>query len=306
MAKARSKQQPAVSPAIRLSALRPRLDQLFRNEPLPAPDPQALYQALDGLTEGLAPEKFLPALLAATAAAPQETQEQLGDALQRWLEQRGYTIALRQVAQRGALDSEQRQLALAWLASAGGDLALSIEPDDSFYAAYYVGNEAQGTIMFFWYDSPRRNRASGLGLLLDYEPPWEGAVKDAIPYPRRDPEALIQRFVGMWAEQGLLPEQLTASVAKRRALEALEQNRHQNIGLHRDLIAARDQFVRHILSLPDEQGTPAFSAEDFDYLAHNGRKPEILNRQEKQFGYQVRQADGSILRIMRTDNFDDE
>lgn len=40
-------------------------------------------------------------------------------------------------------------------------------------------------------------------------------------------------------------------------------------------------------------------AADFDHLAQHGRMAETLQMNEQLFGYQVRERDGSITRIIR-------
>ncbi|MBC8076928.1 MAG: hypothetical protein H7Y32_12690, partial [Chloroflexales bacterium] len=64
MSKARNKQRPAaqLSPTIRLSGLRPRLDQLLRGDTMQQGD-AAILAALEALTTGLKPAAFLPMLL---------------------------------------------------------------------------------------------------------------------------------------------------------------------------------------------------------------------------------------------------
>lgn len=156
--------------------------------------------------------------------------------------------------------------------------------------------------MIFWYTSRRQHRVHGLGLLLDFEPPWEGAVKDALRYPQRTPDEALDQFVHIWAQRGEPAVALTAAEAKRRALDALEHNRREHIRLHPDLVAARDLFVRDLLALPDGPDTPRFTAADFDFLANNGRQPEALKREEHRFGYRARTSDGREIRILRPDD----
>ena len=62
---------------------------------------------------------------------------------------------------------------------------------------------------------------------------------------------------------------------KREILTALQCNRAEAIRLPRDLIAARDLFLRHVLTLPDEPDAPSFTAEDFRYLSTHGETPEF-------------------------------
>jgi hypothetical protein len=126
-----------------------------------------------------------------------------------------------------------------------------------------------------------------------------GAFNAARPPPPPAPEAALDEFVQFWARRGEPATQLTAAEAKRRMLAALEHNRQEHIRLHPDLISARDLFLRYALALPDEPDTPLFTAEDFDFLASNGRQPEALKRDERRFGYRARLPDGQEIRILR-------
>jgi hypothetical protein len=283
-----------------LSSLRPRLDQLLRAEELGKQGDQ-IDEKLDALTEGIKPATFLPIVLAAFADAPAETQARLGEQLPGWLSERGHLAPLRDLLARHALDGEPRQMALAWLASAGADAADLAQDDawESFYDAYTAGNPMQASLMIFFYTNRRKHRVHGLSLLLDFEPPWDGAVKDTMRYPQRAPDDAIDEFVRFWDRRGESLQRLTAIEAKRRAIEALEHNRQSNIRLHPDLVAVRELFVRDLLSLPDGPDTPQFSAADFDYLAANGQHPEMLRRNERMFGYETRLPDGQKIRIIR-------
>jgi hypothetical protein len=298
----RDKQRQPERRGAGLSSLRPRLDQLLRSEVVSQAEHGNLYEDLDRLTSGIKPTVFLPTIVAAAIHAPEAAQARLDELLPDWLSARGHLATLGGLLVQQSLDDAQQQRVLAWLASAGadtGELVAELEQWDAFYAAFYAGNPMQASLMIFWYTSRRQHRIHGLGLLLDFEPPWEGAVKDALRYPQRAPEAALDQFVQFWARRGEPAAPLTAVEAKRRALEALEQNRRMNIRLHPDLIAARDLFTRNVLVMPDGPDTPPFTAADFDFLANNGQQPEALKREERRFGYRARTADGKEIRILR-------
>lgn len=300
MSKSHGKQHRKAPPGAGLSSLRPRLDELLRGERLAQPDQPGVYEELDAVTRGIKPAAFLPALVAACQAAPAPVQALLDDVVPDWLHERGHLAALRDLAARESLGADQRQRALAWLAATGDEADLAaIEAWDPFFDAYLASNEAQAALMIFWHTSRRKHRAQGLNLLLDFQPPWEGAVKDAFQFAQRMPQAAIEEYVGRWRKRGMELEQLTAVEAKRRALEALESNRREHIRLPEDLIDAREPFLRYVLALPDGPDTPRFDAEDFDFLARNGRQPEALKRDEQRFGYRARMPDGREIRILR-------
>lgn len=308
MSKARNKQRPVAqpSPMIRLSGLRPRLDQLLRGDTMQQGD-VAILAALDSLTTGLKPAAFLPMLLAAYGAAAPMPQAHLAALLPTWLGHSGYAQALRGLVAQRALAPDQQQIALAWLEAGGEpteDLAAELASWDPFYAAYEVGNEFQSSLMIFSYANPRRLRVQALGFLIDTQPPWEGAVKDVLRQGQRPPEDAIEQYVSVWSERGEVPRPLEAAEAKRRVLSALLQNRKQQIRLPADLIAVRGQFLSDVLTLPDAPQTPAFSADDFDALAQDGRRPETLMRAEQTLGYQTRAPDGRVIRVLRPSDDD--
>jgi hypothetical protein len=285
-----------------LSSLRPRLDELLRSERLAELNQAALYEELDRLTEGIKPAVFLPTIASAALHAPEAAQARLDEQLPDWLTERDLVATLGDLATRESLDDQQRQRALAWLSAAGadtGDLVAEAEAWDPFYAAYTAGNEMQASLMIFWYTSRRQHRVHGISLLLDFQPPWDGAVKDAMRYPQRAPAAALEKFVQFWDRRGAPAEALTAVEAKRRALEALAHNRESKIRLHSDLIAARDLFLGYLLRLPDGPDTPPFTTADFDFLSNHGERPEALQRQEQRSGYRMRTADGQEVVIIR-------
>jgi hypothetical protein len=285
-----------------LSSLRPRLDQLLRSERLGAMSQQEMYEELDRLIEGIKPALFLPTIVSAALHAPEAAQARLDALLPDWLSERGHVAALGDLVTRELFDDQQRQRALAWLSAAGADTAdllAEIEGWDPFYAAFSAGNEMQAALMIFWYTSRRQQRVQGLSLLLDFQPPWDGAVKDAMRYPQRAPAAALEEFVHVWDRRGAPATPLTAVEAKCRVLEALVHNRESKIRLHSDLIAARDLVVRSLLNMPDGPDTPPFTEADFDFLSSHGERAETLQRQEQRFGYRTRAPDGREIHIIR-------
>jgi hypothetical protein len=306
MSKARRSGKAApLSPAIRLSALRPRLDKLFGEPWFASGEQTEREQALETLLHGLKPENVLPVLLSALVALPKHEQPGVSAALLPWLHARGYAPPLRELAARFTLSDEQQALALSWLGELGADTSQLARAEwDPFLGAYFVGNESQSTVTIFGYTSPRNHRSEGLGFLIDFEPPWDGAVKDAVRYPQRAPDTSIEQFSALWRGQGMPPEPIEAAEAKQRVLTALQQNCARQIRLHRDLIAMRDLFARLVLTLPDSPETPAFTLDDFDALARSGREPEAIQIEERMLGYQTRMPDGGVIRLLRPD--DDE
>lgn len=94
-----------VNSAVRLSKLRPDLGQAFAD----ARNDHATVQAeLDQLTDGLKPASFLPLLVGAFAAAPDQQRERLAGPVGVWLRERGLLEALRALEARQSLEGAER------------------------------------------------------------------------------------------------------------------------------------------------------------------------------------------------------
>jgi hypothetical protein len=101
-------------------------------------------------------------------------------------------------------------------------------------------------------------------------------------------------------------EPVSAERAKTVIMTALNCSRAAKLRLPRDLIAARDEFIRYVLSLPDGPDTPAFVADDFDFLARTGKRPEEVMHFEQTVGRRVRMEDGKELLVMGGPDWDEE
>jgi hypothetical protein len=218
-----------------------------------------------------------------------------------WLQERNYTQDLSQLVEQLTLSPENQAIAEVWLQKLGVDTAAltTIHPGEEFYNAYLVSDQfdSQGIVTVFYYSSKQRNRVQGLCFLLDYNPPWQGAVKDLLTYPKQTPEQVDRSFVRQWQQQGLTVTQIRPEDAKKRIFKALQSNRAEKIRLPRDLVAARNLFTRYILTLPSDPGTRAFSLDDFDTLSHQGKQSETLWDFERTFGRRIRLEDGQELFI---------
>ena len=159
-------------------------------------------------------------------------------------------------------------------------------------------NGLQGFIAVFWYDDAARRRVRGLQLLIDHNPPWEGAVKDALTFPARAPQSASRDFVKMWERMDATLQPLQAHEAKAAIVRALEINRREGIRLPADLIRARELFDLFVLSLPDAPGTSPFTIAEFDVLSQQGERPEALMHIEQKYGYRTRLADGKEVIVM--------
>jgi len=175
-----------------------------------------------------------------------------------------------------------------------------------FYRAYMYADDSQGLIIVLWYADRKRRKVQGLSFLIDFNPPWKGAVKDVMVFPRNSPKRVMQEYVDVWTQQDMPPSAIGAAEVKREILKSLEANRCEGIRLPRDLIRARRLFLEYVLSLPDTPETPPFTAKDFDALRRSGKSPASLSHFEQTVGRRVRLEDGKELFIMGSPFDEDE
>jgi len=202
--------------------------------------------------------------------------------------------------QRHRIEGEAGQRALTWLGAVGADLSVlqAQQAHAPFYQAHMYADDSQGVVSMFWYTDSRRRQVQGMSFLIDYHPPWEGAIKDVTVYPVHAPAWVTRTYLAFWADRLTPLRPLEAAEAKRRVLHGLEVNRREGIRLPSDLIAGRDLFLEHVPDLPDTADTPAFTARDFEVLSHLARSPEELRVYEQTVGRRVRLPDGKELLVM--------
>jgi hypothetical protein len=293
--------------------LRARLDALWSDAALPNKDDAAVEADLDVVARGIQPDFLLQTMLRAYRAALAESRARLDNIVPRWLQSRNHLPVLGKMIARRELESDLMPPALVWLQASGVDTkAWAQAPEEMFYRAYYfddielLGELSQAVVFVFWYTSPRKNRVQGMNFLLDYNPPWDGAVKDITLFPQVTPQDMLTRFVKRWEERGQDLRPVSASEAKTRILAALQCSRKSNIRLPRDLITTREIFVRNVLSLPDGADTPRLTLADLDYMTKNGQTPEEIMHIEQTVGRRVRMKDGKELWVLGGPGWDDE
>lgn len=293
---------PNFSPA---ALLRPRLDGLWRDEVLLHKDAATMQADLDVLVRGIKPDQFVPILLRAYLAASLQARTHLDTILPTWLCARDSLPVLEKMVASPSLDEEARKQALAWLAASGRD-ALVVTPtaENLFYQAYDLDDKSQALVVVLWYTDVKKRRVYGMGFLIDYNPPWDGAIKDVMLYPKLDPRDAKRKYIDIWAEDGQALTPIRGATAKTKILQCLECNRRSKIRLPRDLIANRDAFARFVLALPDASDTPKFTAADWDALTRQPQTVEEIRRVEQTIGRRVRMEDGKELWILG--NLDDE
>ena len=281
--------------------LRPRMDHLWADEALLHKDDAAIQGDLDVLARDVSPELFVKTMLRAYQAASEAVQSRLDEVIPGWLAASGYDDTLQQMAEK-ELGPDLRRLALSWLKAAGMDVRkLKSRPALFLNALYHddeerlFGDKSQAFLAIFWYVDARKRRAQAMGVLLDYNPPWNGSVKDIFVTPRRPAKKLLQYFLD---SRSMPLESIRPERAKTVMLASLQCNREAEIRLPRDLIKARDVFERQVLSLPDGPDTPQFTMEDFNYLARHGESPEKITNFEQNVGRRIRTEDGKEIFVM--------
>jgi hypothetical protein len=298
--------RPSIPPR---TALRARLDAAFAREGWAAQDDHTIWAELDALLAGHGLDDSLPVLLRAHDHAPEAARRRLDDVVPPWLASRGHTHALLELLARGGIADDLCGTVEAWLVSAGVDRSAVAELlEQPFFRTYLYDDGSQGVVHVYWYTDHRRRHVKGLIVLIDHNPPWEGAVKDVFVTPAKDPEEAIAKYVDLPVTRGVLVHPVAPAEAKATILRGLDVNRREGIRLPRDLVRARQTFLEHVLPLPDDpadQQVPAFDAEAFDALARVGMSAEELRLFEHLIGRRVRRPDGGEMLILGADDMED-
>lgn len=288
------------------TALRSRVDAAFAREGWPEQDDSTLWAELDALLAGHAADEALPVLLRAHGHAPEAARRRLDEAVPPWLAARGHTDALLDLLARGGVADDLCDTVEAWLVSAGVERTVVAELlEQPFFRTYLYDDGSQGVVHVYWYTDHRRRRIKGLVVLIDHNPPWEGAVKDVFVTPAKEPEEAIATYVDGPVTHDILVHPVAPAQAKAAILRALDANRREEIRLPRDLVAARQVFLEHVLTLSDDPDAPPFDAEAFDALARVGMSAEELRLFEHVVGRTVRLPDGGEVLILGADDLED-
>jgi hypothetical protein len=300
------KARPAarLNPAVRLSNLRPRLVRLFA-EPVDTP---ALHAEISQITDGLKPASFLPILVGAFAATSDPQRERLNASVGDWLRERGHLDTLRSLTPTWNLhDDLAREAAHAWL-EAGGiapapELALTLS--DLLIDAYEFSNTSQASLALFWYKDARRRRVRATAFLIDFEPPWEGALKDVADKSFRTIDHAHAEFFSAWQDENLQERLIDNASATQRVWTAIRQSQAEGIRLPADFIPLMAEIMPLLHALAAASDIAALSEAETSALATSGRSVEALRQEEDLVGYQKRMPDGSILRMIRPPDNDD-
>ena len=277
-----------------------RLNAVWGDPAWPQGDDAALQGELDALSKGVSSVNLIATLLKAYQVAPVQAQTRLDHLMPAWLRSRGHLPALRQAAARNSLAGAERERAAAWLQAVGETPAIQpqIQQSDAFFDAFFYGNRSQAVIIIFWYRDMQRTQVQGMSFLLDYNPPWDGALKDSAHLPHKTVLTAMQEYLEFWERDGMPMTRIGPVEAKRLVLQALACNQSSNIRLPLDLIVNRANFTRYVLSLPDGPETPPFDEHDFDTLTQTGQRPEEIAYFEQTVVRRARMEDGREILIM--------
>ncbi len=141
--------------------------------------------------------------------------------------------------------------------------------------------------------------------LIDFEPPWEGALKDIAHRSFRSIDHAHAGFFSVWQEEHLPQRSIDKAGATQRVWAAIRQSQAQGIRLPADFIPLMAQIMPLLLALAAASDIAALSAAEIESLATSGRSPKSLRQEERILGHQKRMPDGSILRIMLPPDDDD-
>lgn len=291
--KPRSGTQP--NPAIRLSNLGPRLARLLAG----AEDGPAFYAELDRLTDSLKPGSFLPIVVGAFAGAPEAQRARLAAGMSAWLRDRGLLEPLRDLEARQRFQGQEQEVVGGWLGAGGITITpvAAHDPAELFLEAYEFGEASQDSPTLFWYESPRRRRVCSASFLVDFEPPWDGALKDIAYATHRNLDEATGEYFITWRMRGLQPHKINAATAAQRVWTALRQSQARGLRLPADFIAVLPQVLPFLLALPTGPDIAPLSADEVEALAAGGRAPESIRQEERLFGFQTRMPDGRIVRL---------
>ncbi|GEM_PF-661336 len=290
--------RPNISP---LTMLRPRLDGLFGNEDFGSRDNNWIKGDLDAVFKGLEPANFLPVLLKAYHTATPLIQTRLNNAIPEWLTDHAYTDTLLQMIEQQKIDSTDQKQAAVWLESIGMDvsqLQKQVQNEASFHKAYTYQDDSQGILVISCYPDARMYKVQIMSFLFDFNPPWEGSIKDFFYRAPSPPNVVLKDLLDYWKRRRESLTEITAEEAKLKLLNHLAANLHEGIRLHRDLITARNIFLKYLSTLPDTPKTPSFTEDDFVKLCHLKKTTESIMKFEKNVGRRVRVDDGKEILVM--------
>ena len=290
---------PNLSP---IAALRPRLDGLIHNPGWLQRGIDSTSADLDAVTKQIQPADYLPVLLRAFSDNNSNNKDQYIAVLSAWLQQEQRLVVLQQIVAKNLLSGDSLQLALALLQDA--DIEVALSAPSSFYKAFYGDDDfgSQGFLIILWYTNQQKTRVSGVNFLRDFNPPWDGAIKDSFQFPQRSPQDAVRQYVDRMRQGRITIREVGDVRAKQLMIECFRCNQAQSIRPSRDTIALRNVILDKIFTLPDDESTPLFTIDEFDRILTIGKTADEIMQYEKTVGRRVRLEDGKEILIMGADD----
>ncbi|MEM7131003.1 MAG: hypothetical protein AAF702_32070 [Chloroflexota bacterium] len=290
--------RPNLSP---LTMLRPRLDGLINNPGWTDKEDEEIMADLNAVVRGIEAADYLPVLLRAVQSAPEIVHESLNRLLPGWIDTNQNKDVFLMLLEEESIAHENIDLAKAWLMQMGVEQErLNKEQDSTFCDAYFGidGFPSQAFLIILWYHNRTRSKVRGINFLIDFNPPWEGSIKDGFVLPQRSHRDAIHEFVDIWDERELTITQLDGAEAKAKFIEAIYHNQEANVRIHRDIANVRELIIKHIFSLPDLEETPSLTVADFDAVCKKGQRAEQAMFVEQNFGRRIRTEDGKEVVVV--------
>ncbi len=141
--------------------------------------------------------------------------------------------------------------------------------------------------------------------LIDFEPPWEGALKDVADKSFRTITHAHAEFFSVWKKDNFQERLIDTASATQCVWTAIRQNQAEGIRLPADFIPLMAKVMPLLHALAAALDITALSEAEISALATSGRSPEVLRQEERRLGYQKRMPDGRILRILRPPDDED-
>ncbi len=282
---------PKISP---LATIQFRITTFLASADALSSDRTAWKTHLDALVQGIKPEQFFGFFLPASRNAHEQIIENIKAFLPEWVAANAYAPAFREFITKAMLEGENYPFSAALTGALNIDVAGEVEAklqaaQNLFVEAFaHDDKEWQCSIIGFWYTDKRKYQQHGFSLLIDRNPPWNGAVKDfflitsgQVSYVK---QGLSHAFNGF---NGPRQHKRTETEVKELIFRAFQDSKKNGIRLPHDLIAEKDAFWNFWSKLPDTPLTEGFTREDFNALLRNGKTAESIMHYEQTVGREI-------------------
>ncbi|MCU0426843.1 MAG: hypothetical protein MUF71_14585 [Candidatus Kapabacteria bacterium] len=299
-----SKKKPSAPKVSPLATIKFRVDEFFASNDAASGDASSIQQHLDTLTQGLKPEQFFSFFLYALKSTPNNVVEHLHSIVPAWIAQHNYTNNLKQYLVKEAMSGQRYSAAENWLRALAADISTEVTAktqaaSNLFIEAYsHADSEWQSSVVGFWYTDKRKYQQHGFSILIDRNPPWNGAIKDFMVVDARSADGFkshIRNTFNGYNAPKILPR--TDVELKEILLKALNDSKKAGIRLPQDLKEEKDLFWNFLQMLPSDTGTPSISREEYDEQFRIGRSNAELRKYENTVGREIIDENGKKVFI---------